>query len=153
MDIVREPLDSPAARELIAALDAELTSLYPDPRTRHFRLDADEVGDGRGGFLVAYVDGAPVGCGAVRLLADGDAEIKRMYTVPAARGRGVARGVLAALEVEALGLGARRVVLETGSYSPDAMGLYASAGYERIEPYGEYVLSPTSVCYAKRLLP
>jgi hypothetical protein len=70
---------SDAATVLISALNAELSALYPEPGATRFRLDPDEVAPGRGAFLVAYADGAPVGCGAVRLLDDRHAELKRMY--------------------------------------------------------------------------
>jgi putative acetyltransferase len=86
--IEHRDLTSPDAQRLIAALNAELAARYPEPGANHFRLDPDEVAPGRGALLVAYVDDHPVGCGAVRLLADGDAEVKRMYVVDAARGLG-----------------------------------------------------------------
>ena len=92
-----------------------------------------------------------MGCGAIRLLKDGNAEVKRMYVVDAARGLGLGRRMLAALEQEAKAIGATGIVLETGTRQPEALGLYASAGYERIQPFGEYVGSPSSVCMAKTL--
>lgn len=149
--IERRDLSSPDAQRLIAALNAELTARYPEPGANHFRLDPGEVTPGRGAFLVAYRGDEAVACGAVRLLSDGDAEIKRMFVVDAARGLGLGRRMLAALEEEGSGLGARRLVLETGVRQPEALGLYASAGFERIEPYGEYAGSEFSVCMAKTL--
>src|SRR5262249_58254986 len=123
------------ASTLISALNAELSALYPEPGATHFRLDPDEVGPGRGAFLVAYADGAPIGCAAVRLLDDRDAELKRMYVAPSARGRGVGRALLAALESEARALGARRLVLETGTRQAAALALYRRAGFVAIPPY------------------
>ena len=103
---------------------------------------------------MAYADGAPVGCGAVRLLDGDDAEVKRMYVVPSARGRGVGRALLAALESEARSLGAGRLVLETGIRQTEALALYRRAGFVDIPAYGEYAASPgTSVCLAKGLVP
>ena len=90
-------------------------------------------------------------CGAVRLIGTGVAEIKRMYVRPSSRGLGLGRTMLAALEAEAKSLGALQLVLETGERQPEALGLYESAGFRRIEPYGEYVGSPFSVCMAKQL--
>jgi GNAT superfamily N-acetyltransferase len=143
---------SDAATTLIAGLNAELSALYPEPGATHFRLDPDEVAAGRGAFLVAYADGAPVGCGAVRLLDEGDAELKRMFVVPPARGRGVGRVLLSALESEARALGARRLVLETGIRQTAALTLYRRASFADIPPYGEYAASPdTSVCLANDL--
>jgi putative acetyltransferase len=156
VEVRPEPLNSAAALELIAALNAELSRDYP-PSQRFHSLDAAEVAAGSGAFLVAWLDGAPAGCGAVRMLpADGIlgaavAELKRMYVVPAARGRGLSRAILSELETRATALGATRVVLETGDKAHAALGLYQSAGYSRIPCFGAYAASPTSVCFEKRL--
>jgi GNAT superfamily N-acetyltransferase len=148
----REDVTSAVAAALIATLNAELTALYPEPGATHFRLDPDEVAEGRGAFLVAYADGRAVGCGAVRKLDARTAEIKRMYVERGLRGRGIGRAVLDALEREARALGVRRVVLETGIRQHAAIALYERAGYSGIEPYGEYASSTaTSVCMAKDL--
>ena len=144
-------LSSYKVEALIAALNAELSAMYPEEGANHFDLDASEVSYGRGAFLVASSGDLAVGCGAVRLIDGGDAEIKRMYVVPAERGRGISRRILTALEDEARALGARRIVLETGVRQGAALGLYESAGYVRIEAFGEYVDSPHSVCMAKVL--
>jgi len=73
-------------------------SLYPEEGATHFRLDMDEVQEGRGAFLVAFDKDRPVGCGAIRRLDDRRAEIKRMFVVPADRGRGAGRLILKALK-------------------------------------------------------
>jgi putative acetyltransferase len=156
VEVRPEPLDSPVALELIAALNAELSRDYP-PSQRFHSLAADEVAEGAGAFLVAWLGGAPAGCGAVRMLpADGPlggavAELKRMYVVPAARGRGLSRAILSDLETRAMALGATRVVLETGDKALAALALYRSAGYARIPPFGAYAASPSSICFEKRL--
>src|SRR5689334_59068 len=108
-----EPLDSPAARRLIPALNAELSGRYPEAGANHFQLDPEEVGPGRGAFLVAYAGDEAIGCGAIRRLDTGTAEVKRMFVVPARRGRGIAGQVLAALEDAARAMGVGRLVLET----------------------------------------
>lgn len=151
--IQKDSPEAPTALILIAALNAELADRYPDEGANHFHLDAEQVGPGRGAFLVAWIDGAAVGCGAVRLLAQRDAEIKRMYVAPKFRGRGIARELLSALEAEARRLGGTRVALETGERQPEALALYERAGFMRIPPFGEYVDSPLSVCMAKDLSP
>jgi GNAT superfamily N-acetyltransferase len=101
LSIEIEGLETAAAQALIAALDAELTERYPEDGANHFRLEAGEVAAGRGVFLVARRGGVAVGCGAVRLLEGGDAEVKRMYTIPEVRGQGVGRAILVALEAKA----------------------------------------------------
>lgn len=147
-----EPLDSSDARHLIEALNAELSARYPEDGTAcHFRLDADEVTPGRGAFLVARADGAAIGCGAVRLIDAATAEIKRMYVEPGARGQGIARRLLEALEAEARTLGARRVLLETGPRQPEAIALYSRAGYAATGAFAGYEDSPLSVFMGKDL--
>ncbi len=149
--VQRGDILSPPARVLIEALNAELSSRYPEPGATHFRLDPGEVTDGQGAFLIASSSGKPVGCGAVRRIEARTGEIKRMYVSPAARGRGIGRAVLAALEAEARALGIVRLVLETGLRQGEALALYEGAGFSQIPPFGEYVASPLSVCMAKDL--
>ena len=100
-------------------------------------------------FALAWAEGRAVGCGAVRLIDEDTAELKRMYVVPERRRQGVAGALLRFLEDEALGLGARRVVLETVTHPPDAVALYRVAGYEEIPRFGPYVDSEISYCMAK----
>ncbi len=150
--IHRADISDEPSRALIAALNEELQGIYPEPGATHFRLDAEEVGQGRGGFLVVTVGDVPVGCGALRLIDPATAELKRMYVAPASRGTGLGRRLVAALEVEARRLGARRVVLETGVRQAAALALYRQTGFEPIPLYGEYCLSPeTSICLGKDL--
>ncbi len=152
VDIRRSTLSSPDANRLIAALNAELRKTFPEPGATHFSLNASQVADGDGAFLIAYIDDAAVGCGAVRRLDETTAELKRMYVDPSVRGRGIGRALIEALEREALHLGVTRIVLETGTRLASAIRLYERAGYARIPLYGEYVSSPdTSVCFGKSL--
>jgi GNAT superfamily N-acetyltransferase len=150
--ITRDELDSDAARALIGALNAELSGIYPEPGATHFGLNPDEVSHGRGAFLVVQVNGEAVGCGAVRILEPGTAELKRMYVFPGFRGQGLGRRLVAALEAEARALGGHRLVLETGIRQTAALALYRASGFQPIPPYGEYRLSPgTSICLGKDL--
>ncbi|HEY7075127.1 MAG TPA: GNAT family N-acetyltransferase [Solirubrobacteraceae bacterium] len=151
LTVARADIRSPEAQALIRALNGELSSRYPEDGATHFRLDADEVAPGRGAFLIAQRAGTPIGCGAVRRLATGTAEIKRMYVRPEARGQRVGAAVLGALEAEARALGCARLVLETGVRQVEALALYERAGFGRIPPFGEYAGSPLSVCMAKDL--
>jgi putative acetyltransferase len=151
VEISREDILSPVVQRLIGALNAELDARYPEEGANHFRLDPEEVADGRGAFLVAYIDGKPLGCGAVRRIDPAVAEIKRMYVAPEARGRGVGRQVLLVLEAEARRLGATRLVLETGPRQPEALALYSRAGFVEVPNFGEYIGCEFSVCMAKEL--
>jgi putative acetyltransferase len=150
--IARADLTAEASRALIGSLNAELRGLYSEPGANHFRLDPEEVAAGRGTFLIVYREGAPVGCGALRLLDAETAELKRMYVAPAVRGTGLGRRLLTALEAEARALGVRRLVLETGVRQTAALALYRATGFHPIALYGEYCLSPeTSICLGKEL--
>jgi GNAT superfamily N-acetyltransferase len=150
-EIRREDISSSVANALIQSLNAELSDRYPEEGANHFRLDPEEVAEGRGVFYVAYRDAQPIGCGAVRLLNADTAEIKRMYVAPGVRGNRIGRVLLDSLESEARRLGARLLVLETGERQPEAVALYARAGFVRIAAFGEYIGSPLSVCMAKSL--
>jgi putative acetyltransferase len=149
--IRREALDSSAARLLIGALNVELAAIYPEPGANHFKLGAAEVAPENGAFLVGYWDATPVACGAIRRIDAGVAEVKRMYIAPVARGRGLSKLMLAALEAYARELGFRRLVLETGSRQLEALALYRGAGFDCIACFGEYIGSQLSVCMAKDL--
>ncbi|HEY4370180.1 MAG TPA: GNAT family N-acetyltransferase [Steroidobacteraceae bacterium] len=152
LTIKPESIESPVVAELILALNAELEERYPEEGANHFRLDPAEVAPGRGVFLVAYADGVAAGCGAVRVNGPGIAEIKRMFVVPAYRGRGIAGQVLAQLEVHARELGVRQLVLETGVRQPESIAVYRRAGFDEIPLFGEYLNSPlTSLCMGKWL--
>lgn len=151
VEVRRLEITSPVAVRLITALNAELDSRYPEDGANHFRLDEEETLPGRGAFLVAYIREDAVGCGAIRRVDANTVELKRMYVDPAARGLGVGRTILNALEAEARSLDAERIVLEAGDRQPEAMALYERSGFRRIPAFGEYVDSPLSVCMEKRL--
>lgn len=106
-------------------------------------------------FVVAYLDGKPVGCGGLRALAglsiDADAEIKRMFVRSNNRGSGAAVAVLRSLEERATKRGWTRLVLETGFAQPDAIRFYEREGYVRIPNFGYYIGNADSVCYGKTL--
>jgi GNAT superfamily N-acetyltransferase len=150
--ITRAELACDVSRGLIEALNAELTGTYPEPGATHFGLAVEDVAHGRGAFLIIYENGKPIGCGAVRRLDSETAELKRMYVAPSARGKGLGRRLVAALETEARALGVRRLVLETGIRQQAALALYRATGFQPIPLYGEYCLSPdTSICLGKVL--
>src|SRR5262245_59706217 len=145
-------LTSSEARRLITALNAELTAAFPEPGANHFSLSTEQVSAREGTFLIAWLGGHAVGCGALRRLDSETGELKRMYVDPVVRGRGIGRALVEALEREARGLGVRRVVLETGTRLVAAIRLYEGLGYVRIPLFGEYLSSPgTSACYGKTL--
>lgn len=102
-------------------------------------------------FFVAYDGDEPVGCGGLRELDATEAEVKRMYVRPAARGTGVSTAILGTLEQHGREHGYRRLVLETGDRQPDAVRFYVREGYRPIPLFGYYVDSEISLCFAKTL--
>ena len=150
--IARAKLSAAPSHALIAALNAELSAMYPEPGANHFGLKPAQVSGQSGVFLVASLNGTTVGCGAVRLIDAETGELKRMYVAPVARGMGLSKQLVKALEAEARTLGAKRLVLETGIRQRAALTLYRGAGFQPIPLYGEYLVSPeTSVCLGKDL--
>jgi GNAT superfamily N-acetyltransferase len=138
--------------QLLHALDEEIQARYDEPVEDFvLKLDPGEVAPRRGAFVVAWVDELAVGCGAVRLVDDETAELKRIYIVPEYRRQGLAGGVVRFLEDRARELGAIRVVLETVADPPAAIALYLAAGYEEIPKFGPYVESEVSFCMGKTI--
>jgi len=131
--------DDPDVQRLAADQQAGIRARYDgagEPGTPPSSADISVV-------LIARDDtGAAVGCGALRSLGNGVAEVKRMYVAPAARGRGAARAVLAELEQAARERGWTTLRLETGPRQPEAVGLYLSAGYRSIPAFGGYAGAP-----------
>ncbi len=149
MNVAIEPPDQPEVIALIAELDAYQDTLYP-PESRH-SLDLTSLKQANVLFVVARdVDHQAIGCGAVVLHSD-FGEVKRMYVHPRGRGQGVAKKVLAMLELEATEKGCRLLRLETGPSQPEALGLYAACGYARRGPFAGYRDDPLSVFMEKRL--
>ncbi|MPV36867.1 GNAT family N-acetyltransferase [Georgenia subflava] len=101
--------------------------------------DPDEVTPPRGDFILMteLATGRVLGCGGVRVLDSGDVELRRMWLVPDARGRGLGRFLLRALENRARALGGRRVVLSVNETLTEAIALYESAGYTTTDAFEE----------------
>jgi putative acetyltransferase len=149
------------ARMLIGELDAVLHADSP-PEQRH-GLSVDRIFQPGVMFFIARLDGEAVGCGGVAFLSgagdgNGDAlaEVKRMYVRPAARGRDIARTILARLEDEARARGVGRLVLETGDNRHAAIRLYERNGFTRRGAFGAYASMPPraierSVFFEKRI--
>jgi putative acetyltransferase len=147
------PVATDEIRQLIAELDQDLSGPYL-PEQRH-ALSLDQLFEDNIRFFAARLDGVAVGCGGVAFY-DGFAEVKRMFTRPTARRKGVAAALLQRLEDEARGAGHSVLRLETGMYQDEAIGFYERAGFERCAAFGDYLdLSPqaieTSVFYEKSI--
>ncbi|MDQ0376795.1 GNAT family N-acetyltransferase [Amycolatopsis thermophila] len=149
MDLRVVPYDDPDAVKLIDGVQQEYVARYGEEDITP--VEPSEFAPPLGLFVVGYLDGEPVACGGWRVRGADEAELKRMYVVDAARGRGFARAVLAELERTALAAGRKRLVLETGLKQPEALALYRSAGYADVAAYGVYRDDPLSVYLGKDL--
>ncbi len=139
----------PDAERCLAAYRDELarrTGL--DPATS-LPVEPGSVRPPRGLTLVAYRDGTPIGCGALKEAA-GPPEIKRVWVSPDARGLGLGRRLMRALESAARDAGSEQVRLDTNRELTEAIAMYRATGYEEVEPYNEEPFAHH--WFAKRLL-
>jgi putative acetyltransferase len=140
----------PEALALLRQSDAYFAALYP-AESNHL-LGVDELDRPGVRFLLARRHGRAVGCGAlVPGPAAGEGELKRLFVAPEARGVGIGRDILAALEAAAREAGVRVVRLETGVAQPESLALYRRHGYAERGPFGGYGPDPLSVFMEKRL--
>ncbi|MGI3781497.1 MAG: GNAT family N-acetyltransferase [Janthinobacterium lividum] len=146
-------VDTGDGQVLAQAMAAEIAVLYDglDQNGADMpKAGPRELGPPGGGFWVGYVDGSPACCGGVKQLPDpGTCEIKKMYVVPAARGRGVAHQLLAFLEGRARTLGYTAARLDTGEHQHDARHIYESTGYVEIPNFND---NPVATYFAEKTL-
>ncbi|MEV0740022.1 GNAT family N-acetyltransferase [Streptomyces sp. NPDC050549] len=158
MNIRTVPFDHPDAVKLNDEVQAEYHVRYGDGGDST-PLAPTDFEPPRGVYFIAYdANDDPVATGGWRSQdangeghEDGDAELKRMFVIEQARGRGLARHMLAALEENARAAGRTRMVLETGTKQPEAIALYTSSGYEPCVKFGYYRHFDDSRCFAKAL--
>ena len=132
-----EAPDSPTAQRCLGEYFAELATRFEvgfDP-ARSNSASIEEMTPPAGYFVIAWLDGAPVGCGALKVSAEGAGEIKRMWTAPHGRGLGVARRVLRWLEARAREAGLTKLRLETNRTLTEAQALYRAEGYQEVAPF------------------
>jgi GNAT superfamily N-acetyltransferase len=151
VDIRPESPQSAAARRLLAEYLDDLQRRMGGGWARAGYVDAapDELRPPAGALLVGYEDGEAVACGAVRVIAPGVAEVKRMFVAPRVRGRGLGRALLDALEQTAVELGCSVARLDSTEQLVEAMGLYRSAGYAET---GDYNRNPNATIWMERRL-
>jgi putative acetyltransferase len=146
--LLRTDSDNPDFRALVKQLDEWLA--YIDGADNLFYAKLNKIDKIRNA-VVAFEGDKPIGCGAVRPFSDDEMEVKRMFTVPEYRKKGVAREILSELERWSGDLGYQKCILETGKRQPEAIALYKKMGYRPIPNYGEYAGVENSVCFEKEL--
>ena len=130
---------TPEVQHLIGELNEVLGAAY-EAHQRH-GLSIEQLFEPNVRFFIARLDGLAVGCGGVAMFED-YAEVKRMYTRPAARGRGVAKAIVGRIEDEARAAGKFVLRLETGTLQREAIGLYKRMGFQPRGPFGPYASMP-----------
>lgn len=145
----RTDSDDPAFAALIRELDADL-AIRDGADVHTFYAQFNKVDKIRH-VVVAYDGEDPAGCGALKQYEPGRMEVKRMYTRPDSRGRGIASMILAELERWAVEMSNTETILETGLKQPEAIHVYTKNGYARIPNYGQYDGIDNSICFAKQL--
>jgi len=138
-------------RRIFAESGAYLQALYPS-ESNHV-VDVDALAGPDAVFLAARRNGELLGSIAFRIIAPGHAEIKRMFVRSEARGIGLGRRLLSALEDAARQKHVSRISLETGIKQPQAIALYRASGYQDCPPFGTYVSDPLSLFMTKHLQP
>lgn len=151
VEIQPEPFGTETTRAMADAQQAELTERHHGSPGSGAMPSPEYFQPPDGTFLVAYLDGEPAGCGGVGRLDEAVGELRRMYVVPAHRGKGLGRALLAALEDAARELGYTTLRLETGNEAPEARALYTSSGYGPIPCWGPFATDPKSRCFEKPL--
>lgn len=146
LKLVRTDSENPDFIKLVKLLDDDLRIRDGDEHS--FYAQFNKI-DSLKNVVVAYSEDTAVSCGALKKYDDDTAEVKRMFTLPEHRGKGIAAQVLNELESWAGEEGFNSCVLETGKKQPEAIRLYEKSGYMLIPNYGQYAGIENSVCMKK----
>ncbi|WP_334116726.1 GNAT family N-acetyltransferase [Ligilactobacillus sp.] len=147
IEIIESSIESKDAEKLISELNQSLIEITGDDGTSNFNSDdVKEIGTV---FLIAYFNGIPYGCGALRKLSDDVAEIKRIYAKTNCVGIG--RAIIEKLEEKAVEFGYARILLETRKQNKHAIKFYNRCGYVHCETYGRYRTNDDAYCFEKNL--
>lgn len=149
MTIHRTDSHSSDFKNLVKSLDAILADHNGD--NDDFFAQFNKI-DTIKNCIVAYIDEVPAACGAFKELSEDTVEIKRMFTNPEFRKRGLGSSIVRELENWAKELGYKKAVLETSKDLTNAISVYEKSGFQRIPNYGQYVGVDSSVCFEKRLM-
>ncbi len=149
LNIKRTESTNPDFIALVKYLDAYLAE--KDGSEHAFYAQYNKV-DHIKHVVLVYENDIAIGCGAIKEYQPNAMEVKRMYTAPEGRKKGIATQVLTELEKWAAELGYEKCVLETGKRQVEAIALYHRSGYHIIPNYGQYKGIENSVCFEKNLI-
>jgi len=127
------------ARDCLDAYAADLDTRFPEGFDKTDLVRPEEVTGEAGAFFVAYEEGRPIGCGALRTLEPGTGEIRHVWVHPAARRLGLARRILTELERAAVAHDFTVVRLDTHAVLTEAQAMYLACGYAEIPAYVDHV--------------
>lgn len=135
--------------ELVKELDIDLAVKDGEFKEFYAHINKNSIINN---VVIVYHNNTPIACGSFKIRSESIVEIKRMYVIPSARGKGVASKILAELEEWAVALGYNISILETGTNQPDAIHLYKKNGYKIIPNFEPYINMSYSICFEKNLL-
>ncbi|HZV68458.1 MAG TPA: GNAT family N-acetyltransferase [Saprospiraceae bacterium] len=148
LHLTRTDSSNPDFIDLVKCLDADLAIRDGDEHAFYAQFNKlDKIKH----VVVAYEDDIAVGCGAIKEYSPDTMEIKRMWTSPGSRGKGIGVKVIAELETWSDELSYKKCILETGKKQPEAIRLYEKTGYHLIPNYGQYAEQENSLCFEKEL--
>lgn len=148
LELRRTDARDQAFRSLVQQLDADLDDRYGDQQDFYGQFNAlDAIKQ----VVVAYREDEAIACGAIKAFDEQSMEVKRMYVLKSARGKGVATKVLRDLEIWAKSLGYTHCVLQLADNQPEALALYEKNGYRQTENFGQYIGDENSICMRKAL--
>ncbi|CCG54324.1 Probable acetyltransferase, GNAT family [Flavobacterium indicum GPTSA100-9 = DSM 17447] len=145
MKVIKTNSDHPDFKKLSTLFDEYLVDIDGDEReffAHYNNVQLDHV-------LVVYYEERAVGCGAFKKYEEDTAEIKRMFVLPEARGKGIANMILTEIQSWAIEQGFAHFILETSPKLHHAIALYTKMGYQFIPNYGQYIGVENSVCMKK----
>jgi len=146
--IVRTNSENPDFITLVKLLDADLAKRDGDEHAFYAQFNKlTRIKHA----IVLYENEQAIACGAIKEFESDSMEVKRMYTLPEQRGKGIATKILSELEAWATELSYSKCVLETGKRQPEAIALYKKNGYTDTPNYGQYIGIDNSVCFEKKL--
>lgn len=146
--VTRTTSNNPDFEKLVIELDAVLAILDGEDHAFYAQFNKSSA---LKNAIIAYENETAVGIGAYKEYDSETVEMKRMYTLPEFRGKGIASKILSELELWAKEENYKIAVLETGFLQTDAISLYQKLGYVITENYGQYIGVENSICMKKKM--